>query len=466
WLLKNESALAKKMEEQWESMVKQGHDVQLHLHPNWLPELGARFENGQWVWDWTKSKANDYPGDLTKLLGNCKSALEKTLQPVKADYRVTSFRAGAYQAQPFSRLYEALIANGIFCDSSVYKGGFSRERGYDYREAFSEHQPYYPDSSDPKNRTDNGEKHLIEIPIFTYAPNQRWFLDGEEGNHLSSRLSNYLEANRLSFASSEVYRFRENLKKKLGFLSDRFPIVQGLLNKLMLRDEEEPSVGHEYFVMIGHTKGVHDFKSIGQEIKKIKDDGRFEFVTLSQMVETAQKDLKAYDQPLGSLRLARAMEWMDWVYRSLNPERSSESIDPNEILAGGYAFCLGYAIVLGKKLQKEGYPVRWLSMIAQKHPRGRGLQQEDSHEVLLVTIDGREIILDPMANTCIPHSLKEVLEKPELAVAKAAPDARYNERRYELYDTSFWYSRVDRYAIRRGLGKPFRWRPNPYSITR
>ena len=214
WLKENDSSLARTMEEQWKQLLKDGHDVQLHLHPNWLPELGARRQNGQWVWDWSKAKAADFPGSLLELIGRCKDTLESLLKPVDPNYQVTSFRAGAYQAQPFKPLYDALVANDIFCDSSVYSGGYSEERGYDYTLAYSRHQPYFANAFDPQLKAPPSEQGIVEIPIFTYSRNQRWFLDSNEGNLFASHLTNYLE-NRDN-DSTELYRTKKRLKQTLA----------------------------------------------------------------------------------------------------------------------------------------------------------------------------------------------------------------------------------------------------------
>jgi hypothetical protein len=141
WLQQNDPTLAGRMEQQWAEAVSRGHDVQMHLHPNWLPELGARKVGNEWSWDWSLAHISNYPGDVVELIRRCKTALENVLRRVDPTYRVTCFRAGAYATQPFKPLHDALVVNGIFCDTSVYAGGVSSERGYDYSLAYSRHQP-------------------------------------------------------------------------------------------------------------------------------------------------------------------------------------------------------------------------------------------------------------------------------------------------------------------------------------
>ena len=664
WLRTNRPELAAQMENQWIHATQSGHDVQLHLHPCWLPELGASSKDGEWYWDWSKSKAHDYPGDLTELIGRCKQALECLLRSVDPQYQVTCFRAGAYQAQPFRRLYDALVANQIYCDSSVYAGGISRERGYDYSFAYSEHQPYFANAYDPQLKAPPAERGIVELPVFTYSPDQRWFLDGSEGARFAGHLMKFLEDRNRTLQTGrddpKIQRLREmlctvyfRLKPVHRWLNQVFPRP---LAHFMTRYGPETLAAQQYYILIGHSKSELRFDDIRSNLERLKKDGRFEFITLSKMAALAREDLLAHAQrqsaakesiyqvqmersailgdarndaqsyylqelipwnqetildlgcgagywsdristlypwmhvtgvdcgtefvakaqavygservnfkvedfghlsfadksfdcvyadnslehafdvdgtlievyrvlrhggvlvaalpsdgrnPLkicenhtwktvphevlmrlekvgfvnieireldtfrglgmppyppsqdkmmfvrawknveeGASSLGRALEAMSWVYRKLCPEQSSKGNDPVEIIKKGYAYCWGYAVVLGKLLQQEGYPVKWLTMLAKNHPKGRGEERIDSHEVVVVELNGRELILDPMANTCISCSVEDIFRRPELAAAKKNPDQRYIEREYHLYDTAAWYGRVFKYALR------------------
>jgi hypothetical protein len=65
--------------------------------------------------------------------------------------------------------------------------------------------------------------------------------------------------------------------------------------------------------------------------------------------------------------------------------------------------------------------------------------------VVEIEADGRRVVLDAMANVCLPHPLRDLLARPTLADTERSQDERYRERGYELYATSFWYERVARY---------------------
>jgi len=311
WLCEYEPAIARRMEQQWKEAIRLGNDVQVHLHPCWLPGLGAGYQNGHWTWDWSKSRADDYPGDLTALIGRCKTTLENLLRPVNPGYRVNSFRAGAFQAQPFKRLHEALAANGIFCDSSVYAGGHDPERGVDFRLAYSDHLPYYANAYDPQLKAPPAELQVIEIPIFTLPrrfrpihalfrvePNQRWCLDGTEGPLFARRLLDFLKHSKKN-PTTESARQKTRLARGLSSIYSRLRRFRPWLNPLLLKSlahtmashGPESLVGNEYFVMIGHSKGKHDFAQISANLQRLKQDGRCEFLTLARMADTAKAEL-------------------------------------------------------------------------------------------------------------------------------------------------------------------------------
>lgn len=151
---------------------------------------------------------------------------------------------------------------------------------------------------------------------------------------------------------------------------------------------------------------------------------------------------------------------MDWIYRRIEPTCSNVSIDPRQIIKDGHAFCMGYTVALGGLLQREGYDLRWITMIAENHPRGRGPKQEETHETLEVSVDGRKVVLDPMSDTLFRHSLDDLLANPALADPCSFVDARGTERGYNLYNTSFWYERVVKFARRKKLRARVWYRTN------
>lgn len=667
WLCANKPEIAQRMEEQWRQAVSRGHDVQLHLHSCWLPETGAALADGNWHWDWSKAKADSYPGDLTTLIGRCKQALEAAIRPVRADYSVTCFRAGAYQAQPFERLSRALVANGIICDSSVFPNGKSSERDFDYSHPYTRGQPYFADPFDPQLRATPSEEEIIELPIFTPELGRRWFIDGNEGRRLADRLIRYESEMSRPFSivrTRAMLRVRQAANTLYSWAAPYRKFVNRVLPRrvahALIAHHNPVQTGDLCYVAIGHTKADLELPELERNLVELMNVLNVEYVTISDMARTARAHLwagrrktageeiayqvkretpvvlgearndqqsfhlqemipldiervldfgcgagcwsariaelypwvevtgvdagaefitkakrsyadkrvkfevgdfenlsyadatfdcvyadntlehsfdleRAFSEirrvlrPGGSLvaavpadglnpdedcdnhtwktvhsqvahrleragfsnfilqqvdtyrelgmppylpsldqmlyvrawkldggddPLKRALRAMDWVYHHVSPCQPNLSLDPAKIISDGYAYCIGYAIALGGLLKREGYSVTWVTMLADGHPRGSGPRRTDSHQVIEVNIKGQRYILDPMANTCIPHSLDQLLLKPQLADDYANRDDRCKERGYDLYNTSFWYERVARFAIRRNTRIP------------
>ena len=299
WLEQNRPGDAAAMKAQLLKAAAMGHDVQLHLHPSWLPELGAGEKDGEWHWDWSLAKAEDYPGDLVALIGRCKDALETLLKPARPDYRVTCFRAGAYQAQPFGRLSQALIANGIVADSSVYAGGVNAERGYDYSHAYSDSQPYFADLHDPQLRAVPVEEKIVELPIFTPQPEVRWLLDGEEAERLADRLIRF-ERDKRRRPAVRWTRLAAKLRGLGNVAYEMLKPQRRWVNRLLPRQwlyqllapRRQPRL-HGCYVAIGHTKSDLRYDALAANVRRLQSEIGAEFVTLSEMAGIASSFLSS-----------------------------------------------------------------------------------------------------------------------------------------------------------------------------
>ena len=155
------------------------------------------------MWDETLTRADDHP-DLMELIGRLKRTLEAVIRPVDPTYETVAFRAGGYEAQPFRRLAAALEANGMWCDTSVYYGGGRRGRYHDYAHPYDSHQPWFASHVDPQLKAPPAEQGIVELPVATFARNDRWIFDTEEGARFGDRLLTVIERDRRSGPSTEA----------------------------------------------------------------------------------------------------------------------------------------------------------------------------------------------------------------------------------------------------------------------
>ena len=120
---------------QVEDLTGRGHDTQLHLHPQWYQ---ANFASGQWQLDETKATVDslfESHGETSEYIGSRKAALEELAG--SSAKPVSVYRAGAFSAQPGTKLIPALVDNEFKIDSSVVHGLQYRDEHVhlDYRPA-------------------------------------------------------------------------------------------------------------------------------------------------------------------------------------------------------------------------------------------------------------------------------------------------------------------------------------------
>lgn len=142
-----------------------GHDVQLHLHPQMQ---GANIQaNGQFG----SLKAEKWRiGNLDKnetqqLIKQGKQWLEQLLQPIDKHYQCIAFRAGGWCIQPSEAIISSLLENGVLIDSTVAPGAKSADKStwFDFRKS-PLHKAYWKADSDILQPSSKG---IYELPITT-----------------------------------------------------------------------------------------------------------------------------------------------------------------------------------------------------------------------------------------------------------------------------------------------------------
>lgn len=137
-------------------LQEKGHDIQLHIHPQWY---FSTFTGTEWQLDTTHYKLSDVPEhDMQRLFRESKSLLDNLLGKETAAYR-----AGGFSAQPTTCLTDLFRQNRLECDSSVCPGAKydSSSQKYDYTTV-----PYrscYRFEKDICQEESDGQ--FLEIPI-------------------------------------------------------------------------------------------------------------------------------------------------------------------------------------------------------------------------------------------------------------------------------------------------------------
>ena len=122
---------AQEMRCQAVELARRGHDIQLHLHPQWHR---ARYDGSNWKLEnscLTLDTLFETQEETTEFIRDRRSALETI-----SGKPVVAYRAGGFAAQPGTKLLRALDASGFAIESSVVRGlYFEKPCRLDYRDA-------------------------------------------------------------------------------------------------------------------------------------------------------------------------------------------------------------------------------------------------------------------------------------------------------------------------------------------
>jgi hypothetical protein len=152
--------------DQLSSLVDEGHDVQLHIHPHWED---TRYDGNGWLIDTSRYRLHDFSAqEMDRIVGEYKQALTDIVGD-----QVFAYRAGGWCLQPFDKIGEALLKQGIWLDSTVYQMGYSPDdiRGFDFRHAPD--QTTWRFSQDPLKVDDEGK--FLELPISSCRVNPLFY---------------------------------------------------------------------------------------------------------------------------------------------------------------------------------------------------------------------------------------------------------------------------------------------------
>jgi hypothetical protein len=166
---------AQNIKKQVQEFAKNGHDVQFHIHSHWLD---AQFTDKKWHFKYDRYKLHslrdeDSSEDSNTIIGcltKAKSLLEETIREVKPEYVVTTFRAGGFLIEPFSKLKSAFLKLGVSIDSSVLPGTVYCGSGFNsYDHLDFPNGSFYRFEDSPSSVDQNGS--FIEMPIKTIVLN-------------------------------------------------------------------------------------------------------------------------------------------------------------------------------------------------------------------------------------------------------------------------------------------------------
>ncbi len=246
----------KAIENQLKQMALNGHDIQLHVHPQWV---NAKYLDNKWQVDLDNWRLGDFSVEqnytIEDMLRDSKETIEGIIQEVVPNYCCTILRAGGYNVMPSDEVYTAMVALGLKVDSSVYPGGY--ETGdlsqYDFRKAPIDKDYWWVNPADFTQGVEKSE--VMEIPVFA-LPQRR--IKKFSIERITSALRNRNSA--VGDLSAKINKRNKFDKFKYFFekeaLTWDFCLFNFGLHVTFLKHIKNVYAGQRStFVIIGHPKG-------------------------------------------------------------------------------------------------------------------------------------------------------------------------------------------------------------------
>jgi hypothetical protein len=278
------------IEHQIQQAAKDGHDIQLHIHPQWY---SSKYQNVKWELDFSNWRLGafcvspDY--GVKELISECKSELEKLIRQVVPEFHCMAFRAGGYNIMPSHDVYRAMKHAGLKLDSSVYPGGC--ETGslskYDYRNVPVNLDYWWASDADIRIPAEN-EKEIMEVPVFA-LPVSRW----KRVLTISKIKSLLLRQNSAISSVAKEKIGSKSLSQKFTFMLEKEATTWDvcMFSKSLHRQyfsyiEKHLTGKRNAFVLIGHPKSLSDEKLFENFLKVAHSKKSVAFTTLKAFYET------------------------------------------------------------------------------------------------------------------------------------------------------------------------------------
>lgn len=273
----------KAMEEQLRRAYLAGHDIQLHLHPQWVD---AVYRDGAWqlnMSEWCLGRYNrEGENSLLDLLKRGKETLEEIIRPMAPDYTCIALRAGGYNAQPSQRIIEAMREAGLMVDSSIFPGGLESGPRCNYDYTRVDPRLGWWHVADSLECPSTEETDLIELPIVA-LPIRR-FEKYLSTDRLRALFKNKKSASDTYFAKTS---HKKGLSRKLKFFFEQewqtwdYCLFSKRLHRHFLRSIEAQE--RDTFVLIGHPKSFVLGENFEQLLKRLPD--AYSSVTVAEWYE-------------------------------------------------------------------------------------------------------------------------------------------------------------------------------------
>lgn len=296
--------------DEWEQVVtesfRQGHDIQLHLHPQWL---GASYQ-GQGNWklggDWS---ILNYPRQqIREMLLTGKQYLESLLRKIDPGYACVSFRAGSWCAAPSDSLMPILSELGFVFDMSIVAGirNDTPQVELDYTRCEEPFVPYYPDMKDAR-RVSRSVEPIVCIPTNSFSGARFALLRRDFGKACSALRRKARNLRNRNTGAPPLSRGHSGDEWTNKGESGAVGLLRRVIKRYVLGQVHIADVSHLNYAMMrqmmahirkqaarsglpsvpvileNHTKDIHDFSDIERFVADVAHSPDVKTVTLTEI---------------------------------------------------------------------------------------------------------------------------------------------------------------------------------------
>jgi hypothetical protein len=293
--------------DEWEESIRyaysNGHDVQLHIHPQWK---NAKYDGEKWelVSDWS---ILNYPaGEALEMLQAGKEYLEGLLKEIDPDYRCLSFRSGSWCIAPSPHMLELLVDLGVVFDMSIVGGVKldTRRIKLDYTECEEDFLPYYPEMSDAR-KVSKKKEPIVCVPTNCFYASRKLVFRQQLARARRKFVKVAPQSTGQSVGSysaewepSGDSRLQRVIDEKLvpyikgqHYISDLAQLNADLMGEMLAsirRRALKSGYADVPVILENHTKDVKDFSPIESFVKEVSEALDIKFLTLTELAKGLQ----------------------------------------------------------------------------------------------------------------------------------------------------------------------------------
>jgi len=294
--------LADTWDEHVRDAFRRGHDIQLHIHPQWSQ---ADYVDGKWklAGDW--SLPNYSQDSAYSMLVESRNYLESLLRPVDDSYHCVSFRSGSSSIAPSEFALSVLARIGIVFDMSMIGGYYVHTRNLqiDYTDCEESFLPFYPRMDDAR-RVSTKREPIICVPIFSFSLSRRW-ASRQTFAKVTARASRIFSTAETSNGQTNDYASQEwaeiNQSSPLARIYDK-AVKPSLSGKHMTADislfdysalkemlaalrkrARSSGLAELPVILANHSKDIKDFSHVERFVRDVAEAEDIKFATLSDI---------------------------------------------------------------------------------------------------------------------------------------------------------------------------------------